>query len=303
MKGYVSNIQKFSVNDGYGIRTIVFLLGCNLKCQWCQNPETLKLKPQLMYVNDLCKVCGRCETICPKGGPLKFDNGVPSLDSYGCNNCFECVEICPYDALKASGREMTVEEVVLEVMKDEVFYRQTGGGLTMSGGEPLLQIDFTLEILKTVHEKSIGTCIETAGNVPWFDFEKILPFIDLILYDIKFFDSTLHLTWTGTDNDLILSNFAKLARSGKEVIARVPLIPTVNDALEFRNIVDFIAGFPAIRELHILPFHNLGSSKYEHLGMCYNMSDWIEDNDTAVKECQKYAEQAGFRVSVGGAGF
>ncbi|MDD2215379.1 MAG: glycyl-radical enzyme activating protein [Eubacteriales bacterium] len=303
MTGYVSNIQKFSVTDGYGIRTIVFLLGCTLRCKWCQNPETLQPKPILMYAEHLCKGCNRCKDVCPKGGPFTIIDGRLTLDRLQCTNCFKCVENCPYEALKISGKEMTTEEVYSEVMKDKVFYQQSGGGITLSGGEPLVQIDFATEILRLVKEDGIGTCIETAGNVPWFHLEKVLPYTDLFLYDMKLLNTDLHKEWTGSDNKLILSNLNKLNKSDKEIIVRIPLIPNVNDGREFKNIVDYIFTMNSIKEIHILPFHQLGSSKYDQIGLSYSMSDWKEDNKQMIQECESYAKSKGFRVSVGGRGF
>lgn len=303
MMGYVSNIQKFSVNDGYGIRTIVFLLGCTLRCRWCQNPETLENKPALMYVADLCKGCSRCKGVCPMGGRQISAEERIALNRDQCIQCFECAEACPYEALKLSGREMSTEQVLDEVMKDKVFYHQTGGGITVSGGEPLMQVDFTAELLKLVKNEGVGTCIETAGNVPWTYFEKVLPDTDLFLYDLKFIDAALHKEWTGCDNARILENLQKLAAYNKEIIVRIPLIPDVNDGAEFRSIIDHVATMKRINEIHILPFHQLGSSKYDQLGMDYAMKAHREDNDDMVDECEKYAIKKGFRVSVGGSGF
>lgn len=303
MKGYVSNIQKFSVNDGYGIRTIVFLLGCTLRCKWCQNPETLKNKPTLMYVTDLCKGCNRCRKVCPKGGPQFIENDCVVLNRVQCINCFQCAETCPYEALKVSGKEMTSEQVLKEVMKDKVFYQQTGGGVTLSGGEPLMQIDFSTEILELVKKEEVGTCIETAGNVSWSNFEKVLPFTDLFLYDVKFQNAELHKQWTGFSNQLIQENLRRLSKFKKEIIVRIPLIPEVNDGQEFKDIIDNVAYIESVKEIHILPFHQLGSLKYDQIGMSYSMKNFREDNDERIKECEEYAVSKGFRVSVGGSGF
>jgi pyruvate formate lyase activating enzyme len=303
MNGYVSNIQKFSVNDGYGIRTIVFLLGCTLNCKWCQNPETLTSKPALMYVADLCRDCGRCQGVCPSGEPHSMVNGRVTFNRECCTGCFACAESCPFDALKASGKEVSAEEVVKEVMQDEVFYRQTGGGVTVSGGEPLMQIDFCTEILKLIKKEDISTCIETAGNVPWSNFENVLPYTDLFLFDVKFASPEPHRVWTGADNALIQSNLGKLAQAGKEIIVRIPLIPEVNDGDEFQGMVDWIAELESISEIHILPFHQLGSSKYGQMGMEYSMGDYREENGDMIQWCQQYAMSRGFRVSLGGSGF
>jgi pyruvate formate lyase activating enzyme len=310
MTGYVSNIQKFSVNDGYGIRTIVFLLGCTLRCKWCQNPETLNTVPRLMFSASLCKGCEMCRDACLIGGPFfgtwsaktEADDDAAE-DAKECRCCFECAAVCPYGALKASGEAMTVEQVYEEVAKDIVFYRKSGGGLTVSGGEPLVQIDFTEELLRRAKADGIGACVETAGNVPWRSFERILPFTDLFLYDVKFADSLLHKQWTGADNGLILSNLRALAESGREIIARVPLIPGLNDGKEFERIVEIVLDIGALKELHILAFHQLGSSKYAQLAMRYDMADRSEENDAEIEVCRRYAEGRGLKVSVGGSGF
>ena len=303
MKGNVSNIQKFSVNDGYGIRTIVFLLGCTLNCLWCQNPETLSLEPELMFVDTLCKTCGRCTGICPAAGPKKSEDGQLTFNRSKCQDIYKCADVCPYEALRVSGRQMTSEQVIQEVLKDKVFYKQSGGGLTISGGEPLMQVDFTEEILKRIKQEGINTCIETAGNVPWESFEKILPYTDLFLYDLKFFNADSHQIWTGAKNEQILANFRLLAKEGKELIVRVPLIPGVNDGAEFGEIVDFVIESRSVKELHILPFHQLGSSKYKQIDKPYTMADWKEENAENIEKCKCYAESKGLRVSVGGSGF
>ena len=256
-----------------------------------------------MYSPESCKGCKRCKEVCPMGGPQSIEAGRVVLNRAQCIACFQCVENCPYEALKLSGKEMTAAEAFKEVMKDKVFYQQSGGGVTISGGEPLMQIDFTAELLAMVKKEEVGTCIETAGNVSWSCFEKVLPFTDLFLYDVKFLDSKLHEEWTGCDNELIRSNLRKLAETDKEIIVRIPLIPDVNDGREFRNIVDNIAEIKKIKEIHILPFHQLGSSKYDQMGMDYAMKDHREDNEEMVRECEQYAIHKGFRVSVGGSGF
>jgi pyruvate formate lyase activating enzyme len=304
MKGYVSNIQKFSLHDGYGIRTIVFLLGCSLRCKWCQNPETIGTKPELMFLSDACRNCGQCRDVCPVNGPLlKNGDDQAGLAAARCVGCFRCAEACPYGALKVSGKEMDSEEIFKEVMKDLAFYRRTGGGITLSGGEPLLRADFVSEILEPAKKEGLGTCVETAGNVSWANFERILPFTDLFLFDVKFIDPVLHAEWTGSVNGLIQENLKNLALREREVIVRIPLIPGVNDGIEFQRIIDRTAELGMIGEVHILPFHQLGSTKYSQLGIEYSMKGHREDNSDAVKACEAYAASKGFRVSVGGSGF
>ena len=304
MTGLISNIQRFSVHDGYGIRTIVFLAGCTLKCKWCQNPETISGKPELMFNRNNCIGCGQCVEHCPHNA-LSVDVETHQLviDRDRCVSCFACVDHCYHDALNASLTEMSVDEVFNEVMKDEVFYRNSGGGLTLSGGEPLYQLDFSVELARRIKEAGYHTALETAANVPYSSIQKILPYIDLFLYDIKAFSSDVHKSWMSVGNERIMENFGKIADEGKEVIVRVPLIPRVNDGEEFRHIVDYVARFDTVKELHILPYHTLGESKYTQLEMQNHMLEHPEDNDDEVEACRVYAESRGLKVNVGGFGF
>ena len=304
MTGLISNIQRFSVHDGYGIRTIVFLSGCTLACKWCQNPETIDGRAALMFNRNNCIGCGQCVGHCPRGAlSLDAEKGHLVIDREACDSCFDCVDYCYHDALNPSVREMNLEEVFTEVMKDEVFFRNSGGGLTLSGGEPFCQLEFSVELARRVREKGIHTAMETAANVPYDSIRRILPFIDLVLFDIKAFSPEIHKAWTFVDNRLILDNFARITGEGKEVIVRVPLIPQVNDGEEFRKIVDHVVQFESIGELHILPFHTLGESKYTQLEMHNHMHEHPEDNEEEVEACRAYAESRGLRVSVGGSGF
>jgi pyruvate formate lyase activating enzyme len=203
-----------------------------------------------------------------------------------------------------SGKEFSEDEVFNEVAKDKVFYENSGGGVTISGGEPLLQIDFTHGILKKLKENGINTAVETAGNISFENFERIISLVDSWLYDIKFFDRKKHERWTGSSNELALSNLERLtSKTEAEIIVRVPLIPCVNDGEEFEKIINHIIKFPKIKELHILPFHQIGSSKFADLGIEYEMENHREENDGNIERAKKYAEEKGLKVSVGGAGF
>jgi pyruvate formate lyase activating enzyme len=220
-----------------------------------------------------------------------------------CEKCLKCADVCPYMALNVSSKIMSDEQVVKSVMKDEVFYRNTGGGITLSGGEPLLQADFSAEILSKIQAAGISTAIETAGFVTFAKIEKVLPYTDLFLYDIKAIDQGTHKKYTGVDNAQILRNVRKLARMGKEIIVRVPLIPGVNDGAEFTKIADFAKSLDTVQELHIMPFHNVGADKYRQMGLHYEMGDVKEDNEEKVEEARIYAESLGLRVSIGGSGY
>lgn len=303
MNASVTNIQRYSVNDGYGIRTIVFLQGCSLRCAWCQNPETMgTASPALMVSPDSCSGCGACVPECPHGALTRTDDGI-GYDRAQCRACFACVPVCYFGARKPSGKDMELDAVFAEVMKDESFFRASGGGLTLSGGEPLLQDDFCRDLLAKAKTAGIHTAVETAGNVPAAAFDKVLPHTDLVLYDMKFRDAERHRRYTGAANWLILDNLRGVAASGVETIIRVPLIPGLNDGVEFRTIADFTAELSGVDELHILPYHALGVSKYGQLGLEYPMEGTSEENAEEVERCRAYAESVGLRVSIGGAGF
>ena len=238
--GMIFDIQHFSIGDGPGIRTTVFFKGCNLKCRWCQNPESQSLNKEIMFYEDKCVCCGRCENISQNDTNFVCLNGAR--------------ELC--------GREHTLNQVMKEIMDDLPFY-ETSGGVTFSGGECMLQIDFLCEILKKCMENGIHTSVDTAGNVPWEYFERIIPYTDLFLYDIKAMNEEVHKLYTGVTNNLILENLAKLLKSDVDVWVRVPVVTGVNDTEEeMKNIRDFFDknGYP--EKIELLSYHALGENKY-----------------------------------------
>ncbi len=300
--GKISNIQKFCVHDGYGIRTVVFFLGCPLRCQWCQNPETIHLNVDLMVIDELCVACGDCERGCPQKAIYQKSNGKFGVERTLCTRCMECVKVCAFDARKPSGTEYTSDGLLAEVLKDKVFYDNSKGGITLSGGEPLLQIEFAEDFLRKCKGAGLHIALETAGYVPWQSFERILDYTDLFLYDLKVWNPLLHKNVIGQNNALILSNLEKLSTLNKEIIIRIPLIPNINDGEEFEKIIDKVVTLNSIKVVHILPFHQLGSSKYEQLDMVNQSAQWDENSDENIMKCKKYAVDAGFQVSVGGSG-
>ncbi len=248
-KAIIFDIEKNSFVDGPGIRTTVFFKGCNLKCAWCHNPESQSFEPQMMFYRDKCTGCGKCKSVC--------------ASPEHCTLCGKCTLYCPAEARKVCGKEYTVDEVFNEIIKDKAFYENSGGGVTFSGGECMLQIDFLLEILKRCKENGIHTAIDTAGHISWGNFEKVLPFTDLFLYDIKIFDSEKHKKYTGVGNELILDNLKRLFEIGAKIWIRIPVIPTVNDNKEeMQKIKAFIDNCGVAERVELLPYHKMGENKY-----------------------------------------
>ncbi len=253
-KAILFDIERNSFVGGPGIRTTVFFKGCNLKCAWCHNPESQSTKPQMLFYRDKCTGCGKCKAVCP----------TPE----NCTLCGKCTFYCPVDARKVCGKEYTVEEVLKEILKDKAFYENSGGGVTFSGGECMLQIDFLSEILKRCKENGIHTAVDTAGHVHFEHFEKILPCTDLFLYDVKVFESQKHKQYTGVGNELILENLKKLFAVGAKIRIRVPVIPDVNDSVEeLQKIKKFLADCGKPEKVELLPYHAMGENKYRSIGI------------------------------------
>ena len=287
MKGTVFNIQGFSIHDGPGIRTAVFLKGCPLHCLWCHNPESHARRPELFYDAAKCIACGRCAVACPTGAH-SFEGGVHSLAREKCTACGKCAEVCPTDALELVGKTMSAEEVIAEVEKDSVFYETSGGGLTVSGGEPMAQIDFTYEILRLAKERGIHTAMETSGLAPTADFERVAPLVDLFLFDIKETSPTNHEKFIGTDGSLIHKNLKLLDSLGKDIILRCPIIPGINDRAEHLAAIGELANtLSSVKEIHIEPYHPLGKGKSELLGKNYPLPEITFPEKEEVEEWVK----------------
>ena len=298
MRGLVTNIQRFSIHDGAGIRTLVFLKGCPLRCLWCSNPETQTRKRELKVAETLCVGCGRCAEVCPTGAAAEKDRLKAAVT---CINCGECAKVCPGGARTLVGSEMTVDEVVDEVVKDMPFYRRSGGGITLTGGEPLVQKDFALAVLKACRKKGVDTAIETCGAVPWENIEAVLPYLDEIMFDIKQIDPQSHAKLTGRDNRLILENAQRIARSGIPLTIRVPVVPGLTDSVEnLQGIVDFANELSTVQEIHLLPYHRLGESKYRQLGKAYHLEDLEIPENADVENLASRLNTGRIRIKVGG---
>ena len=266
MTGTIFDIQKFSIHDGPGIRTTVFMKGCPLSCRWCHNPESNLRAPQLSFTPDRCIGCGFCFERCPQQAHCMVE-GAHVLDRERCRVCGGCTEKCYAEALEIIGRDMTVEEVLTEVLKDRPFYETSGGGMTLSGGEPLMQIDFTEALLVRAKEESLHCCIETSGFGPSEHVQRLRPYVDLFLYDVKAMDTERHRELTGVGNERILANLLRLHDDGAAVLVRLPLVPGLNDTAEhFDGVATLAKRLPHAVGFEIMPYHRLGEGKLDRLG-------------------------------------
>ena len=284
-KGMVFNVQKYSVHDGPGIRTIIFLKGCALSCRWCSNPESQNRLPELAFNAGRClgiSKCGHCVMACPYGSITLGDDDKPSINRAHCNSCYmPCADACPAQSLLVYGKERTVDDVLQVVEQDMAFYARSRGGLTLSGGEPLLQGEFALALLREARARRIRTAVETCGMVPTETIREAAPHLQYVLFDIKHMDSAVHEAQTGVPNGRILENFRVLAEEFPDlpILARTPVIPGFNDNEEaITAIADFIKPFTRV-EYEMLPYHRLGTQKYHFLDKPVPMGDVQLDKD------------------------
>lgn len=286
--GTVFNIQKFSVNDGPGIRTTVFLKGCPLDCLWCHNPESKSSEPEIMYDAKKCIGCGSCVNICAEKCHI-ITKGLHMFQRTNCNLCGKCVEVCMTDALEKAGSVKTVSEVMDEVLKDKAFYENSGGGVTLSGGEPMFQFEFTYELLKESKKQGIHTCIETCGFAKDENYKKIVDLVDIFLFDYKETDPVKHKEFTGVDNKRILSNLRLLDNMNAKIILRCPVIPTLNDREDhFDGIAETANSLKNIIEINIEPYHPLGSGKAQMLNKEYVLKDLTFPENETVENWIEY---------------
>lgn len=297
--GTVLNIQHFCTNDGPGIRTTVFLKGCSLRCAWCCNPESIHPKPELAFDLRKCigeKECGLCLEKCPENAIFVVEaDGKVRVNWDLCTNCGKCVPVCPTQALFEFGRSMTVDEVLAEVEQDASFYHESGGGITLSGGECTLQPDFSAALLAEAHRRGLNTAIETAGNVPWEFFERVLEHVDVVLHDHKLTDPVRHKQWIGVDNVRIRANFERAYTTfpDKTFIARTPVIPGVNDDEEhIRSVLAFIRPHKNVVDYQLLPYHRYGEGKYGFLGRVYGLKDFPSVPTEKLRRLQRVIDEA-----------
>lgn len=299
VKGVVFDIQRYSLHDGPGLRTNVFLKGCGLSCWWCSNPEGGKTGPEIGFFREDCFLCGDCIHICPSAAIRMGDEKI-LWDASKCDICGQCLPVCPSRAFRLLGKEMTATQVMEDVLRDSMFF-QPHGGLTLTGGEPSLQPYFAYEILRQAKAAGIHTAIETCGAAPQINFGLLLPYLDLILFDLKHLDPEMHLRMTGQDNKLVLQNLNFLLNKDTCLIIRIPIIPGFNaDKSCLNEMARFICSFDKELDVHLLSYHTLGKNKYAALGKPYPMGD-VEVLKPG--EMEVYAEifrKAGIHVTLGG---
>lgn len=292
----ITDIQRFSVHDGPGIRTTVFLKGCNLSCRWCHNPETISPRPQLQVFPNRCIGCSACVKACPRGAHVEAD-GRRKFDRSRCAACGACSATCYAGVLTMVGREMSVESVLAEVLSDEEFYLSSGGGITLSGGEPLMQPQAVGELLAACKARGLHTAIETNLAYPWPLLEALLPNLDLVMADIKLMDQEAHHRWTGASNEQVLANALTLSRTPTPLIIRTPVIGGVNaDILEIGAIADFVAGFRNLQYYELLAYHPLGTGKYQSLGLEYPACELAQPDRQVMSALADEARKRGIQV-------
>lgn len=299
-EGIVFAIQRFSIHDGPGIRTLVFFKGCSLRCKWCSNPESQNFGQELFFHPEKCTGCLACIHACPRNAISRRENGQIDFHRERCQNCGNCALVCTTKARKMEGWKMTVPEVIEEIKRDEDFYSSSGGGVTLGGGDPLTRPEFAESILMECKKAGIHTAIETAGHVDWSAIEKVLPYTDLFLYDLKHMNPNTHKANIGVDNTLILSNLEKLAKATKNIIVRTPIIPGFNDQeIEIRKIAQFVSKLN-ISELNLLPYHQYGVEKYRYLGREYPFAEKEKLDDAKIENLKRIAGSENLKVQVGG---
>lgn len=269
--GLIWAIQRFNVHDGDGIRTLVFMKGCPLRCRWCANPEGQLSRPELQVVGRLCIGCGKCVAACPVGAAKYSIEEGPYVNRDACNTCGRCTEVCVPKARRVLGDMVTVDQVLDEVMKDETFYRASGGGITLTGGEPCSQPQFAARLLEAAQDCLVNTAVETSGHSDWCNLEMIARHSDTILYDIKLLDDPMHVEQTGVNIDAILGNLHRLKDMEKKTILRMPIIPGINDTERNLRALADLACETQPKSIVLLPYHRLGQDKYSTLGKVYTL--------------------------------
>lgn len=298
----ITDIQKYSVHDGEGIRTTVFFKGCALKCLWCHNPETQSAGKELLSDMSRCTGCGACARVCPSDA-VTVSGGVCVTDRSKCTVCGQCIDVCNLNLREIAGREYTVDALVKELLKDEMFYEESGGGVTLSGGEVMLSdMDFLETVLKKLKRKGIHVAVDTCGFAPVQNYRRIFPYVDTFLYDLKIPDSETHRKYTGAGNETILANLEEISRLGADIWIRIPVIAEVNGNVgAMEEILKYLAEKEIrVSQVNLLPYHKTGSSKYEKLGKRYEGEFLHAPSDEEMEMLAAVFRKAGYKIKIGG---
>lgn len=299
----IISIQKYSIHDGDGIRTTVFFKGCLLKCLWCHNPETQCFKPELLCDRERCAGCGSCAAVCPQKA-VKVQEGKMVTDQKLCNGCGTCVDYCNLNLREVAGKEYTISELVRELKKDEMFYEESGGGVTLSGGEVMMaDMDYVVELAKRLDKMGISVTVDTCGQAPSENFERLLPYVDTFLYDIKTMDNDVHKKYMGMGNEQILKNLEYISSKGARIYIRIPVVREVNGSIEDMGaIIDYLKEKQIrVANVNLLPYHNTGSGKYEKLGLTYKGTDLHAPSNDEMEQFVTLFKESGFHnVKIGG---
>lgn len=298
----IINIQKYSIHDGDGIRTTIFLKGCPLSCLWCHNPESQNYGEELMYNGEKCTGCMACIDICPQRAISKEENQV-FTDRNKCNLCKACIDYCVNNAREFVGKEYKVAQLVKEAEKDRMFYEESGGGITLSGGEVMTQnMDYIEELLKKLKKKGYNIAIDTCGQAPYENYTRVLNYVDTFLYDIKLMDNEKHIKYIGKSNKLILDNLKKLSEARANINIRIPLVESINtDDESIEDFIKFLKNNINVKKINLLPYHNTGKSKYERLQKVYEGVNFEAPSKERMETIKDKFEKAGFiNIKIGG---
>jgi len=297
-KRVVLSITRMTVHNGPGMRTLILFKGCPLHCLWCSTPESQKSEPEIAVFPDKCILCNQCVPSCPSDA-ISLTDKTLCINRSLCDSCGRCATVCYAEAIRILGQPMSIEELLAEVLKDMIFYRHSGGGVTLSGGEPLLDIEFTKKLLQAFKEDNINTGIDTCGNVPWAIIEQILPKVDFFLWDIKHMDAEKHRKLTGVSNELILSNARTVSEQSVPIYIRLPLIPGYNDSEEnIRATCEFASGLSSLVQFDILPLHHLGKARYDSLDRSYPIADIPLIPDSVLQDTKRLVESYGLQCII-----